>query len=469
MLATYDGFLILGLIGFMLMIGVLLRAKIKLFQNYMIPSAIIGGVVGFFLINSGLTSFTSKDFLPFTMHAFNISFMSLCLTNPDSTSKTKSSKKEYLRGGMWLTLIWTASFGLQAIVGALAINGYNVFSGDSLSTAYGFLSTHGFTQGPGQALAIGGIWEETYGTADASVVGLIYANVGFLTAFLVGVPVARKFVTAGKNSNKKARINRDFLKGIYTDKKENIIGHETTHSSNIDTFAIHIAILGIAYFITYHWLVFAGEHFSTIPGIGNLTKFGFFFLNGLVVCLIMRFIMNKLGFGNLLDTGIQKHITGASVDIMLAASIMSVNLMVLTAYIVPVLIVSLSIAVATFFMIWFFSKHLNHLSPERTIAALGCSYGATANGLLLLRILDPDYSTSVSMELAFFNAALTVTCFAQMGILGPSIPGMSPLTAGAWYALSVVLACIGLIYLGRMEIDQTAEISEAIDLSREIS
>ena len=454
MLSTYNGFLTLGLIGFMLMIGIFLRAKVKVFQNYMIPSAILGGVAGFILINSGITGFTSKDFLPFTMHAFNISFMSLCLTNPDPNSSMKSSRREYLRGGMWLTLVWTASFGLQAIVGALAISGYNIFSGDTLSTAYGFLSTHGFTQGPGQGMAIGGIWEETYGTADASIIGLIYANIGFLAAFLAGVPVARKLVASGKNTNKKASISTEFLKGIYTNKKEHVVGHETTHSSNVDTFAVHIAVLGIAYFITYHWLTFAGEHFGAIPGIGNLTKFGFFFLNGLAICLIIRFIMNKLGCSDLLDTGVQKHMTGAAVDFMLAASIMSINLAVLTAYIVPILIVSISIAVATFFMIWFFSTHLNHLAPERTVATLGCCYGSTANGLLLLRILDPDYSTSVSLELAFFNVALTVTCFAQMGILGPSIPGISPFTAGGWYLLSVVLACTGLMYLSRMQIDK---------------
>jgi len=47
MLDTYAGFLTLGVIGAMLLLGVFLRAKVKFFQSYLVPAAILGGVVGF--------------------------------------------------------------------------------------------------------------------------------------------------------------------------------------------------------------------------------------------------------------------------------------------------------------------------------------------------------------------------------------------------------------------------------------
>ena len=461
MLETYQGFLTLGVIGAMLLIGILLRANVKPFQNYLIPGAILGGVVGFVLVNSGVGGLQTESFLPFTMHAFSISFMSLCLTNPDPSSELKSSRKEYLRGGMWMSLIWTASFALQAAAGAVVIWGYNLFSSETLAPAYGFLVTHGFTQGPGQGLAIGGMWENNYGMADTRILGLIYANIGFVVAFIMGVPVARWVVSKKLNANKKAAMTEEFLRGIYKDKRKHVIGHETTHSANIDTLAVHIAVLGVAYFITYHWLGWAVANLKGIPGIGTLCSWGFFFLHGLVVCLIIRFVMNKLGCGHLLNFGVQKHITGLAVDVMLVSSFMSVKLSVLTQYIVPIVLVCIAATLVTFILIWTFGRKLNNLGSERMIAQFGCCCGATANGLLLLRILDPDYSTSVSLELAFFNVAIIVTTFPLLGLLAPIIPSMSGITVFAIYLVYGLgtLACIH--FVGRMRLGQkSAEIDQ---------
>lgn len=452
MLETYNGFLTLGFLGAMLLVGILLRAKIKIFQTYLVPAAILGGVVGFIIVNTGIGGMTSEQFLPFTLHAFSISFMSLCLTNPDSDSSYATSRKEYFRGGMWMTLVWTASFALQALAGALALGGYNLFSGDTLNFAYGFLVTHGFTQGPGQGLAIGGIWETKYGVADARTLGLIYANVGFLVAFLIGVPVARWLVGRNLNTNKKARITDEFLSGLYKDRKKHAIGYETTHSSNVDTLAVHVAILGVAYLITYHWLSWASVNLNEMPVLGVFFNFGFFFLHGLGVCLILRFLMNRLGFGHLLNPGIQKHLTGLAVDIMLVASFMSVKLSVLSAYIVPVLLVSIAAAGTTFALIWYFGRKLTHLGPERMIAQFGCCCGATANGLLLLRILDPDYSTSVSLELAFFNVAIVATTFPMLALLAPVLPSLSPMAAFGGYFACLVAAVVCIHFAGNLRL-----------------
>lgn len=454
MLGTYQGFLTLGIIGAMLLIGILLRAKIKIFQSYLVPAAILGGIAGFILVNSGVGNLSSDSFLPFTLHAFNISFMSLCLTAPSSNN---SSRKEYLRGSMWMTLIWTASFALQAAAGAGAIWAYNIFSPDTLEPAYGFLVTHGFTQGPGQGLAIGGMWEKEFGLADTRVLGLIYANIGFIIAFILGVPVARWVVSRKFNTNKKAEITPDFLRGIYTNKKQHAIGYETTHASNVDTFAVHIAVLGVAYFITYHWLSWAVPNLKDIPGIGPLCSWGFFFLHGLVVCLLIRFAMTKLGCAHLLDGGVQKHLTSLSVDIMLVASFMSVKLSILTAYIVPILLVCIAATFVTFTLIWICGRKLTHLGPERMITQFGCCCGATANGLLLLRIVDPDYSTSVSMELAFFNVAIVVTTFPMLCLLAPVIPSMSSLTVLGCYLLYGIGTIVGIHFLGGITFKEKKE------------
>ena len=71
---TFVGFNVMAIIGLMLLVGVVLRAKIKVFQSFLIPAAIIGGAIGFILINTGILPFESKQFVNFSLHAFIIRF-----------------------------------------------------------------------------------------------------------------------------------------------------------------------------------------------------------------------------------------------------------------------------------------------------------------------------------------------------------------------------------------------------------
>jgi Na+/glutamate symporter len=174
------------------------------------------------------------------------------------------------------------------------------------SELFGHIATHGFTQGPGQSLAYGKMWAGIGALADLPIVGLIYANVGFIFAFIIGVSLACYFISRGKNANKKASIENEYLVGI-------------------------------------------------LP--------------------------------------------------------------------------------TTFFYIWFFGRKLPQLGPERMIAILGCCTGATANGLLLLRILDPDYTTGVSMELAFFNIAILFTAAIPVLLMAPNVPNMAFMSIIGFYGL----------------------------------
>ena len=71
---TFVGFNVMAIIGLMLLVDVVLRAKIKVFQSFLIPAAIIGGAIWFILINTGILPFESKQFVNFSLHAFIIRF-----------------------------------------------------------------------------------------------------------------------------------------------------------------------------------------------------------------------------------------------------------------------------------------------------------------------------------------------------------------------------------------------------------
>lgn len=443
MIVTFPAFMAFGAMSMLLLLGVLLRARIKFFQNFMVPASLIAGIIGFILVNAGWLKFpyengwvtlTSADFVPFAFHAFCISFISLCLTRAEEDNK----KQGAFKGGMWLALMWTGSLTIQGLVGAGTIYGYNLLTGSDIHLHLGYLITHGFTQGPGQGMAIGGLWAKQ-GVPDGVTMGLIWASMGFLAAYVVGVPVARGFVKKGENVNQRSKIDEEFSSGLL--KKDTVLyaGRETTHSANIDTLAYHLALIGLVYVVTYFEMTLIGSKVNH-----PFFNINFFFFHGLLFAMLFRFLMKKLGIGYLTDPGVQKRITGLSVDFLLVGSIMGISFGILTKYIGIIICATITVTTVTFFMIRFFRRRLSELGPERSLASFGCCTGSAASGLLLLRIMDADYSTPVAMELAIFNVAIGFTTIPIMLIMVPNLPQFSNWIIFAAYGLNA-LVCFAII------------------------
>ena len=208
---TFPGVIAFAFMCSMLLFGTALRAKLTFFQRNLIPASLIGGVLGFILVSLDFSlGYKSVDFTAFTFHFFTLSFMSLVLTGAQPANNSTGVAP----GGMWLSIVWTMSLVLQAMVGLAVIILYNLASGNDLSVFLGMLATHGFTQGPGQAVAMGNIWEGSLGITNALNFGLTYASAGFLAAFVVGVPAASWALKRGLNHNQAAKIDDEFLRGL---------------------------------------------------------------------------------------------------------------------------------------------------------------------------------------------------------------------------------------------------------------
>lgn len=93
----FENLILFGLLSLMLLIGTLLRAKVKLFQDYLVPASIIGGLIGFAIVSTGWLKIgewqiTSSSFNWFLFHAFNISYISLLLTRPRGNQEIRPRK-----------------------------------------------------------------------------------------------------------------------------------------------------------------------------------------------------------------------------------------------------------------------------------------------------------------------------------------------------------------------------------------
>lgn len=419
MAQTFPGILSFAFLAALLVFGTLIRANVRFFQINLVPASLIGGTLGFGLIAlDWAMGFKAADFTAFAFHFFTLSFMSLVLT---SRAQPIAGQQPVALGGLWLSLIWVICLVLQALVGLAAISAYNTIASEPLSGFLGLIATHGFTQGPGQALALGDLWTTAYNIQHAVDFGLIYASLGFVAAFAVGVPMARWILKKNLHSGRGGSLDQDFERGLYSGDAAPASGKLITHSANVDSFAFHIGLLGCAYLITDQYLKLvhpfvAGTHFE------NIFSYNLFFFHGLMICVGLRALLDRFNLGQFVDDETQKRITGSSVDLMVTASLLSINFALLTQFWQPILLVASLVTLVTAALCFTAGLRLKTLGAERGLTIFGCCCGSTGSGILLLRILDPNLASSVAKELAFFNIAILFLSFHILTIMAPILP-----------------------------------------------
>jgi ESS family glutamate:Na+ symporter len=395
-----------GWLSIMLLLGVVLRAKIRFFQKFLFPASIIGGLIGFVLISVGWCNIDYDMFTLFAIHFFTINFISIGLTGTEDARAVpgRTIGRSILRGMTWMACVWAALFCLQGLVSVGVVYGTNLFS-KPLFPGLGFLVPSGFAQGPGQAVALSAVWEKGFKIADAVSFGLTFAAVGFLFASLVGVPLANWGIRKGLTLSVPKELPNDFVNGLSEQGRELNAGKLTTHPANIDGLAFQLAILMAVYFLTYYECLFLK---AVLPGPLKAISFGLMFMWGMISAVILRFILKKLGLSRYIDNNLQRRITGTAVDYMIVATLMAVKVTAVWNNIVPITLMCIIAGVATIFFMLYFGRRNDEYSFERMIALYGMGTGTAASGLLLLRIVDPEFKTPVAAELGLCNIFLLV-------------------------------------------------------------
>ncbi len=418
----FDPLLTFGFMASMLLVGIILRGKMSLLQRFLIPSCLIGGMVGLVLISLELVDIKIEMLEAFAYHLFNISFISVGLTPRSEDIKSRTDSREIIKGAFWMALMQSIMFPIQAIAGGLLIFAFNS-GGMGLYKTFGFLAPLGFIQGPGQALSIGKAWE-TVGFEHAATIGLTFAAIGYLFAFAIGVPMVNRGIRQGRCENLPEDLPQDVLKGYAQDNQEKeSAGELTMHSGNVETLAFQMALIGIVYLATYF----------VIKNIGSLlqpklatTLWGFFFFVGLIIALLVRIIMQKIGISHMINPGIQKRITGWAVDFMIVATVLAVQVVIVWKFIIPITVISLITGLTTTVISVYFGNRLLKFRLERTVAIYGTLTGTVSTGLLLLRIADPEFRTTVALELAFmimFVSPVILAC--MLFVSAPVVWGWS--------------------------------------------
>ncbi len=167
---------------------------------------------------------------------------------------------------------------------------------------------------------------------------------------------------------------------------------------------------------------------------------GFFFLLGLVVGIIVRKIFHKLDKEYLIQPYLQRKITSFLVDFLIVSTIVAIQPTIVFQYLIPVISISLISGIVSITIVIIFGKRLKQYSLERMVSIFGTITGTASTGLILLRMVDPKLKTPVIRELGFMNL-FSVPIVGGFLIL---------INAYYWWNLHIILISLLYLFLGSL-------------------
>ncbi len=432
-------------IGVMILVGVILRAVIKPLSSMLVPACVTGGIVGFILMNTGILTRCGVEFdmlNSIVTNLFTITFISMGLT---ATPKEEgvSAGKEAFKGSMVLGLTWNILYALQPLFGFATLLLVGGFFG--MSANYGLQIPFAFCQGPGQSITFGGQIEAGGLMPGAQQVGITFAVLGFVWAFVVGVPIAKMGMKHNMATFPR-EISEGIRKGVYEpgDKGILVAGHQTTYSGNVDTLGFNIALVGLGYVITHPLCVLIQQvPISLVQTIGSME-----FFIGLFVGYGIKYIMIFTGVKKYHDDNLQARITGWGTDFMICGAFMAVQLAVVGKWLVPILITCAVVGLITFFVGMFFCEHIGGAYDfERFLGLWGTATGTCPSGIALIRIVDPELRTTAASEMGSMNAWMTVGTILAPFCIEYCTGHMSFTALCMWYAIIAIGSLIAIFVL----------------------
>lgn len=439
-----------GWIGVMFLLGALIRAKVKAIGNTMIPACLIGGIIGCVLINTvGLPWTTLSDYSTISGQMYNFMFINLGITAAATVGEKKEKRKSLkeLRSKMGDTQFsgifgmgsyWALAFSVQALIAFAILKIIGTFW--DMAPEYGLMISFAFAQGPGQSISYGTALEAA-GWTGAIQVGIMFSAIGFLVAFLLGIPFARKGIKNGIACSK-AELSEELRVGFIPPEKQESYGKVTTFGGNLDTMTFHLALTGMSWILGK--VLCIPLDYIVVGGI----KLGstIFFFWGMVAAYILRYFLGKAGVYKFVDRGTQTRITNGATDLMVMATFLAIDMQFLAKWIVPILIIAVIVTIATWFSLRYFSARFGGRNDfERFLAEWGTVTGTNATGLALARVVDPNNDTTTAAELGPSNA---VNLPASL-VIAPSILAFAAgtMSLGAFLTSMIGIVLIYLVFM----------------------
>ena len=422
----------LGLLSTVMLIGNLMRRKIKPLRLSLLPTAVIGGFIALFLRQMGWLPFDKAFLESVTYHMTAIGFIALGLRAPARSERERS--KALARDGVNSGALIVSSYLLQGIIGivVMLILSKTVLPG--LFTAGGLILPMGFGQGPGQAYNVGNTYEQTYGFTGGASFGLAVATMGMLWASIGGI-IYLNILARRKRSS----VDNEELLRIDRVQEPVADQGEIPLTEAVDKFTIQVALVLLVYLATYLFALGLTHLFTVTPALAGLRKsiiplvWGFNFLIGSSLALGLRAILaglrrTKLMNRKYINNYMLNRISGSAFDIMIFASICAIDIEDLRNLWIPFLAIT---TIGGLFTLFYIKRMARELYPnyylEGMLAMYGMLTGTVSTGILLLREVDQAFRTPASNNLVIGSSMAIVLGFPMLLLIGLAPQSMNML------------------------------------------
>ncbi len=374
------------LLSIFLMIGYAIRVWVTPIRKLFLPASLIGGVIGLILLPNGFGIIPISEEWMGEFASLPGVLITVVITA--SILGIKFPKAKEMAGGvgrqfMHLNLILFAQIGLGLLVGA-------AFLGVTYQT-FGFEMFAGFVGGHGTAAMLANSLNEmgVEWWLDSQGVALTMATVGIVGGILVGIAMMQYVLRKGyiKSMSNLDNLPDEVIKGYAKPEEAKPLGKSIQFPPAIEPFAFTLALVLITVGLAFQ---VRGLFVGTI--IHHVAPWAW----GIILMAIIWLVMCKIGFDWIIDSTVKARIMGTFVDYLVVAAIISLPISTVAGYIVPMLVLSI---VGMAFMIvatLYFGKKMLPGEDwfERSIINFGNCTGVGATGVLLLRLVDPDFNTN---------------------------------------------------------------------------
>ena len=416
----------IGWISILLIIGNVLRNRLKVLQALLLPAPITAGLLGLILGQEVLGVIHWSDQVgTYTTLLIAVVFASMAYSMNLGGSVASGARN------MWgySTAMFMGQWGIFILLGLYF---FAPFFGTE--PWFGMMLPVGFVGGFGTAAAVGSALEDI-GIAEASSIGFTSATVGTLVAIVGGVIAANWGIRKGKATQLRGTLPEDLRTGyIATESERPSIGRATTNPSSIEPLALHAGFILITVLIAYTVNTWIKSMWSNV----SIPLFAMAFVIG----LIGRGLLVAFKRPNYLDRETISTVSGAATDFMIAFGIASIVPAALAGYWQALLIMFvLGTIFCVVWMAWAGPLFFGENWLERGIFGWGWATAAVATGIALLKMVDPKLKSGTLNEygvayVGFAPFEIGMTILAPIAI----IAGFT--TAFGWVSFLVAVAVV---------------------------
>ena len=415
----------LGIISALMLLGKLIRVKVKGIQRFLIPPAVIAGILSLILGPEVLGWLPLSGSLG-TYAGILIAFVFAALPFT-STSKAREVAKVkrmwgYSQGGMLL------QWGFGGLLGILILG--KIWP---LNDSFGITMPAGFCGGHGSAAALGDAFAN-FGQDEVLTLAMTSATVGIICSIILGLIYLRIGTKRGWSAclTEAENLPEELRTGLVQPENRKSIGEGMFSTISISTLTFNLSVIALV--VLGGYLISKGVT-RMAPSL-ELPVFSCSYIVGMLV----KLVCDRTKVSERICPETSSSLSGAFTDYLVAFGIASIKISVVTQYLVPMIILFACGLLFTTCYVFFAAKHIfKEYWFEKAMFSWGWFTGTMAMGMALLRIADPEsrshcvdhygiaYIFIAPVEIALITFAPIIFC-SGYGLLFASVSAVLGLT-----------------------------------------